>query len=173
MLNASAVPVFSRLGIPQTADAGQPIPVFVNLTSDVEIYEVRISYTNTISGISQTWIEMNRTSGDNNTGTWSYMIPAQSWESSLNCIITAKDISGSSSQRSATIAIIGESEPKPFPWNIVLIIIFLGVVLVLTELTFKPGIYRKTGRQRARDLEEEDMRQEQEKAESEDFKGNN
>jgi hypothetical protein len=166
--NAAAVPIFTKVNVPQIVDSGQPIPVSVNLTSDISIYEVRISYTNPTTGISQTWMEMNRTSGDNNTGTWSYTIPAQSWEGRLDCIITAKDISGASSQRSATISITGEPEPKPFPWNLVLIIMFLGVALVLTELAFKPGIYRKTGRQRARELEEEDMKREQEKAESEE-----
>ena len=57
--------------------------------------------------------------------------------------------------------------PSTFPWNWVFIGAFLLVVFIATELAFKPGFYRRTGRDKARALEEEDRQKEIEEREKE------
>jgi len=159
-----AVPIATEIAMPVEAEAGQPILVWINLSSEVPVYEVLLNYYN--PGTGQMGYEfMTLTAGNSTSGTWTYVIPAQPWEGELECRITAKDETGASAQfpesGPATIGIIGEEEPDEFPWNLVVAIIFLAVVLVITELIFKPGLYRPTGRDRAKALEEEDRKKEQ------------
>ncbi len=157
--DASAAPTFIVTSIPSSAQAGQTIPVFANVTSGNSEMEVYITFKNPANG-SYNYVMMAQNGAN---GTWSYNIPAQPWKGSLEVLLTAKDGTGVAQYPSSgfmTIGIAGDEQPKPFPWNIVVILIFLGVVLVLTELTFKPGFYRKTGRERARELEEQDRMRE-------------
>jgi hypothetical protein len=112
--------------------------------------------------IMKLWLSRRETNGR-----WIFGIPSQSWKGKVECRITAWDNASASTQYNAIIEIIGDDPPKPFPWNWVLIIAFLGVALVVTELVFKPGLYRATGREKAKALEEEDRRREQEESEKE------
>lgn len=171
--SAIGEPIFTNTGIPDTTDAGQSIQIWVNITSDMPIYEVLLYYTNPTTG-QENYEIMTLSEGNTTSGRWAFDIPAQSWKSEVECRITARDNSGASSQYPASgnaiIEIQGDEQPKAFPWNWVIIIAFLGVVLVLTELIFKPGFYRPTGRERARALEEEDRKREQEEAEKQNEK---
>ena len=164
-VSAMAVPAFTSTGIPSTGDAGQPIHVSVNLTSDVPVRDVLLVYNNPSIG-QLSYEYMSLADGNETSGVWFFDIPAQPWEGCVECRITVRDNSGASSQYPASgnaiIEILGDEQPKPFPWKWVIIIAFLAVVLVLTELAFKPGFYRPTGRERARALEEEDRKREQE-----------
>jgi hypothetical protein len=165
---AMAAPAFSSAGIPSDVQAGQPIHVFVNITSSTPIHEVLLTYNNPSTG-QLNYDYMTLSEGNESEGVWVFEVPAQTWKGTLECHITAKDNAGASSQYPASgdaiIDILGAEQPKPFPWNWVIIIGFLAVTLVLTELVFKPGVYRLTGRERAKALEEEDRRREQEEAE--------
>jgi hypothetical protein len=164
--SAMAIPQFTDTGIPDSTDAGQPIQIWVNITSDVPIKEVLLYYKNPTTG--QEYYEIMALSEGNTTnGRWIFGIPSQSWKGKVECRITAWDNASASTQYNAIIEIIGDDPPKPFPWNWVLIIAFLGVALVVTELVFKPGLYRATGREKAKALEEEDRRREQEESEKE------
>ena len=40
----AAAPEFVDVHVPETGDSGHPIPVFVNLTSDVPVSDVRLFY---------------------------------------------------------------------------------------------------------------------------------
>jgi hypothetical protein len=166
-LSAMAVPEFTSIEIPATTQTGQPIHISVNITSNIPIHEVLLTYNNPSAG-QLSYDYMNLSEGNESCGVWTFEIPAQSWKGSLECSITAKDNVGNSSQypavNNAIIEIQGDDPPTPFPWNWVIIIGFLAVVLVLTELVFKPGVYRPTGREKARALEEEDRKREQEEA---------
>ena len=159
---ASAIPVLDT-DIPYVADAEQPIHIFVNITSDLPINEVLLTYVNPSNGLLNNEY-MNLSSGNNTNGTWYFEIPIQKYKGSLEVWILASDISGIStrypSSRSYDIELEGPEPSKPFPWNIVIIVAFLAVVLVVTELIFKPGFYRPTGRQRAQALEKEDQERE-------------
>ena len=159
---ASAVPVLDP-DIPYIADAEQPIDIFVNITSDLPINEVLLTYENPSNGLLN--IEyMNMTSGSETNGTWHFAIPSQTYKGSLDLWVQASDISGASTRYPSTgsydIELEGPEPSKPFPWNIVVIVAFLAVVLIATELIFKPGFYRPTGRQRAEALEKEDRERE-------------
>jgi hypothetical protein len=161
-----AAPQLSGTGIPSTAQAGQPIPISINITSDFSVLEVLLTINNPYS------IEiMTLSEGNDTCGTWTFEIPAQPWKSQMEFSIKARDNNGSSYYPNrdgySTIEILGDDPPKPFPWNWVLIIAFLGVAFVLTELVFKPGFYRATGREKAKALEEEDRKREQEESEKE------
>ena len=165
---AAAEPVMGP-DIPETADAAGPVWIFVNITSEPPINTVTISYQNT--GDGNLFIEnMELAQGNTTSGTWRYGIPAQNYQGTLEISILATDISGSSSRYPATgsqyIALEGPEKKQPFPWNLVLIVGFLAVALIGTELLIKPGLYRKTGRQRARELEEQDRIDEKEQLES-------
>ena len=154
---AEAEPLIEPLSLPGTADASEPIPVFVNVSSQDYVYEVILSYRrpgDALPGYEYLYL----TSGDHANGTWTGAIPEQIWEGSLNCHVIAKDNTGQSrypAQGSVTIQLEGES-PSTFPWHIVIMVVGLIIVFVLTELAFKPGLYRQTGRDKARSLEEED-----------------
>ena len=149
--------------IPSIADAEQPIHIFVNVTSDLPVNEVLLTYVNPSNGLLN--IEyMNLSSGNNTNGTWYFEIPLQKYKGSLETWIIASDISGASTRYPSTgsydIWLEGPEPTKPFPWNIVIIVAVLAVTLFATELIFKPGFYRPTGRQRAQALEEEDREKE-------------
>lgn len=159
--SAWAVPQISPVDLPSSAETGVSIPIRVNITSDLPIQTVWFNYENATTGAFGGIGAMvyNETSG-----LWSYDIPPQSWKSEMRCTIKVTD-THDTAQYSFTIVILGEEEPKVFPWSLVITIIFLGVVLVLTELAFKPGLYRKTGREKAKELEEEDRKRELESGE--------
>ena len=165
----SAAPVLDT-DIPRTADANETIDIFVNITSNQPIDEVNLYYENTANG-SFNVESMVNISGTPTNGTWHFAIPPQAYKGSLDVWILASDISGATTRYPSTgsyeIEIEGPERAKPFPWNIVVIVAFLAIVLVATELIFKPGIYRPTGRQRAQALEEEDRKRELEEQENE------
>lgn len=147
--------------IPRTANANETVWVFVNITSSTEdIYEVLLSYTNPANSNQMDERSYEPEAGNKTNGTWSFSIPAQTYKGTLEVSILATDNSGVSTRYPAngyyTITLDGPEKSKPFPWNLVLIVAFLAVTLVVTELIFKPGVYRPTGRQRAAALEEED-----------------
>ena len=149
---ASAEPVID-VNYPYVADAQEPIVILVNITSEQQVNEVLLSYENPSTGSYFT--EYNNTPV---SGTWGFEIPAQEYEGTLNVCIQA-DITGLSNSYPVddfTIILEGPEPEEPFPWNIVLLVAFLGIALVATELIFKPGLYRPTGRQRAAALEEVD-----------------
>jgi hypothetical protein len=166
-----AAPVFVSTGIPSTVQSGEPIHIIIEINSTTPIrdgLEGVVLYFKIADTGQEDWVTMNLTSGNLTNGIWTYDIPSQSWEGSLECRITAKDNSGFSTQypasSNAIIEIIGDEPPEPFPWNWVIIIAFLGIAFVVTELVFKPGFYRATGREKAKALEEEDRRREEEEA---------
>jgi len=162
---AAAEPLIEPLSLPGTADASEPIPVFVNVSSQDYVYEVILSYRRPGDALPS-YEYLYLTSGDNANGTWTGAIPEQIWEGSLNCHVIAKDNTGQSrypAQGSITIQLEGEP-PSTFPWHIVIMVVGLIIVFVLTELAFKPGLYRKTGRERAEILEEEDRLRAEEEA---------
>ena len=168
VLTVSAIPVM-QIDYPFNADAEQPVPIFVNITSDIIVNEVLLTYTNPANGNLNNE-DMNLTSGNGINGTWYFEIPAQTYKGSLNVNIIAYDVSGASASYDFIIHLEGPEPVKEFPWNIVVIVAFLAVTLVATELIFKPGVYRPTGRQKAAALEEEDRKRElesQEEPESE------
>ena len=157
---ASAAPPFEDVGIPAKAEAGAPIPVYVNMSSEQGIQSVWLHYDNSTYSSAR---EMSLESGNSTRGTWHCEIPAQTWKGVVEWRLTARFGNGSLNYPESgygQIEIEGKNPPKPFPWNIVVTVAFLGVVLVLTELAFKPGVYRKTGRERAMELEEEDRARE-------------
>ena len=172
---ASATPVMD-IDYPVNADAEQPIHIFVNITSDLPVYRggvngtgsgVLISYTNPSNNIP-CYDYMELISGSETNGTWTFEIPPQLYKGTLEVSISASDISGDSTPMPPPIFNINLDGPEParsFPWSIVIMVAFLGIVLVATELIFKPGVYRKTGRQRAKALEEEDRKRESEEQE--------
>ena len=160
--SATALPLVDS-DIPVNADATQPIPIFINVTSDLPVDQVLISYVNPENNNLVNDL-MSFHSGNQTNGTWNYTVPRQNWKGTLEVWIIISDISGASvrvpSTGYVTINLEGPEKPKPFPWSIVLIVGFLAVALIATELIFKPGLYRKTGRQRAAELEEEDRKRE-------------
>ena len=161
MPGVNAIPVM-EVDYPVNADAEQPIHVFVNITSSLPVDEVSITYTNPSNNIRYDYF-MELISGNETNGTWTFEIPPQTYKGTLELSIYAVDISGSSTPTPPPIYNInleGPEPAKPFPWGIVIMVAFLAVTLVATELIFKPGVYRKTGRQRARELEEEDRKRE-------------
>ena len=170
--HASAAPAITAESMPAAADAGETVHILVRIVSDVQIRNadsVILYYYNPGTG-QESWVPMNLTAGNLTDGEWAFDIPAQSWGGEIHCQVTATDNAyGQSSYPSSglhVITIVGEERPEPFPWNIVLIVSFLGAALVLTELVFKPGLYRPTGRERARELEEEDWEREEAERES-------
>ncbi|MDO9538075.1 MAG: hypothetical protein Q7J68_07130 [Thermoplasmata archaeon] len=168
--NSMALPVFYDVNIPGSADTGQLINITVNITSTPEVDEVILRYSNPATG-QVIFDIMVLTAGNISNGTWSFEVPALPYEGSIEYGITAKDFNGTSAQYppggTGTIQITGEKPPKEFPWNLVIIVVFLAVAMIATELIFKPGFYRPTGRQRAKALEEEDRKKEQEESEEE------
>ena len=164
----SAAPILDT-DIPRNADANQTINVFVNITSNLPIYEVKLYYENTENGSFNGGESMVNISGTSTNGTWHFAIPPQVYKGSIDVWILASDVSGTPTRYPSTggheIEIEGPERDKPFPWNIVVMVAFLAIVLVATELIFKPGIYRPTGRQRAQALEEEDREKELEEQE--------
>ncbi len=163
----SAAPVMD-IDYLANADAEQPVHIFVNATSELPVYDILLTYINPANGLLYNEY-MNLTSGNKTNGTWHFEIPPQRYKCSLDVWIIASDISGASTRYPAsggfTIQLDGPKPVKPFPWNIVIIVVFLGITLVATELIFKPGVYRPTGRQRAKALEEEDRKRELEEQE--------
>ena len=158
---ANAVPVMD-IDYNANADAEQPIYIFVNITSTLPVAEVSISYTNPSNNIRfDDYMEL--VSGNETNGTWTFEIPPQVYKGTLEVSISASDISGESTPAPPPIFNINLDGPEParqFPWGIVIVVAFLGITLVATELIFKPGVYRKTGRQKAKELEEEDRKRE-------------
>ena len=156
--SAQAVPEID-VDLPYTADAEFPINVTVNVVSELNISHVNIYYENPSNGNYYNY-PMNLTAGNLTNGTWYFSIPPQNYKGTLDVWIDARDISGVSDRYPSTgsfdIELEGPEPAKPFPWNIVIIVAFLAVTLIATELIFKPGFYRPTGRQRAQALEEED-----------------
>ena len=159
---ANAAPVMD-IDYPANADAEQSVHLFVNATSELPVDEILLTYINPSNDLLFNEY-MNHTSGNETNGTWHFEIPPQRYKGSLEVWIIASDISGVSSRYPTsggfTIQLDGPEPTKPFPWNIVIIVAFLAVTLVATELIFKPGVYRKTGRQKAKALEEEDRKRE-------------
>lgn len=166
--SVSAVPTISVVDMPSSAEAGQAIHVEINITSLVPISDlsdaVVLYYKNPGTG-QEDWIFMVLAEGNMSDGTWSCDIPAQPWSGELRCDVTAMDVHGDYAYFPASgyhvIALAGEKAPKPFPWNIAIIVCFLAVAFIFTELAFKPGLYRTTGRDKARKLEEEDRLREE------------
>jgi len=167
MPSATAIPVMDT-DYPLNANAEQPIHVFANITSDISIDEVLLSYENPANGnLFNEFMVLK--SGNTTNGTWTFEIPAQIYKGTIEFSIIAKDISGTSIRFPPsglrTINLEGPEQERPFSWNIVVLAAFLAVALIATELIFKPGFYRPTGRQRARDLELEDQKRELEENE--------
>ncbi len=163
---ASATPVMD-IDYPVNADAEQPIHIFVNITSSLPVADVQITYTNPSNDIRFDYY-MELISGNETNGTWTFEIPPQVYKGTLEVSIFASDISGASTPAPPPIMNIyldGPEQVRPFPWGIVIVVAFLGITLVATELIFKPGLYRKTGRQKAKALEEEDRKRELEEQE--------
>ena len=158
----SAAPVMD-IDYPVNADAEQPVHIFVNVSSELPVDELLLTYLNPSNDLLYNEY-MNQTSGNETNGTWHFEIPAQKYKGSLEIWIIASDISGDSSRYPVsgafTIQLDGPEPARPFPWSIVVIVAFLAVTLVATELIFKPGLYRPTGRQKAKALEEEDRKRE-------------
>ncbi|KYK27674.1 MAG: hypothetical protein AYK23_02135 [Candidatus Proteinoplasmatales archaeon SG8-5] len=159
-----AVPVFQEVSIPETAQTEEPIPISVSITSDVPVDIVQFFYQ------QEDWIHpisiiLDRSSGDEHNGTWSGIIPAQEWGGALEYSIV---VNGGEAYYppfpGKEIITIDGPTPSNFPWSWVVIGGFLIFVFIATELAFKPGFYRPTGRQRAKALEEEDRRKEMEEA---------
>ena len=160
---ASAAPVMD-IDYPANADAEQSVHIFVNITSEPPVDEVLLVYENPSNGLRY-YEDMNMTAGNETNGTWYFEIPAQIYKGSLNLNVLVTDISGVSANHDFNINLEGPKLVKSFPWNIVIVVVFLGITLVATELIFKPGFYRPTGRQRAAALEEEDRKKELEEQE--------
>ena len=152
-----ANPSFSNASTPRMAEAGQPIPIAISITDQVNITYVQVYYEregDAFPSIS----DLNLTDGTRMNGTWSGEIPPQKWECTLTCSIIVDDgLAKYPAQGSFFIDVDGPS-PSTFPWNWVIIGAFLAVAFIATELAFKPRIWRPTGRERARALEEEDRR---------------
>ena len=159
-VSVEAEVTFSGISIPVTADRGQPIPVSVNIVSDTEVYNVEVHYEreNWVVPVSQNLTLVN---GTRTNGTWAGEIPAQEWGGEL----TVNSITADDAIHTIDLTIEIEGAESGFPWKWVIIGAFLVVVFIATELAFKPGFYRPTGRERARALEEEDRRKAQEEAE--------
>ena len=158
---ANAVPILD-IDYLVNANAEDPIHIFVNITSDQPVDYVAIWYINSTSGNRYDDF-MTFASGNSTNGTWNYTIPPMVYEGTLEFHVSASDIYGSSTPEPAPalhISLDGPEPTKPFPWNIIIIVAFLAVTLVATELIFKPGLYRPTGRQKAKALEEEDRKKE-------------
>ena len=164
---ASAAPIID-VDYPGNANAEYPIHIFANVTSDQTISYVKIWYINSTSG-NRFDDFFTPPTGNNTNGTWTYTIPPMIYKGTLEFHVSSADNSSSTLEPAPAlyINIEGPEPVKPFPWNIVVIVIFLAIVLVVTELIFKPGIYRPTGRQRAKALEEEDRKKELEKEKDE------
>ncbi len=156
----SAVPVMD-IDYPVSANANEPIHIFANVTSDQTVKSVSIWYINSTSGNRYDDL-FTPPAGNNTNGTWTYTIPPMIYEGVLEFHVSSADNTSSTPEPSPAlyINIEGPEPAKPFPWNIVVIIAFLAVTLVATELIFKPGVYRKTGREKAIILEEEDRKKE-------------
>lgn len=172
-ISANAITSFSDVSIPGTVDRDQPIPISVYITSDVEIRNVSVSYQRE-DWIGPLPVYLVLVNGTSTNGTWTGEIPAQEWGGTITCSVLAygpnpdNHLAKHPSVGFTTIEI--EGAESGFPWKWVIIAAFLVVVFIATELAFKPGLYRPTGRERARALEEEDRRkarEEAEKAESE------
>ncbi len=149
---AGAQPVID-VDYPSVADASEPVNIEVHISPEKQVNEVFLSYENPSSGDYYTDYNSTPTNG-----TWIFVIPPQNYEGSLDVEIKA-DITGYSTSYPVdefTIEFEGPEKEKPFPWNIVLMVGFLAIALIATELIFKPGFYRPTGREKARALEEED-----------------
>ncbi len=172
--SVSAAPAISIVEMPSSAEAGQAIHVEIAITSLAPISDlsdaVVLYYKNPGTG-REDWIFLNLTGGNLSDGTWSCDIPAQPWSGELRCDVTAMDVHGDYAYFPTSgyhvIVLVGEDAPKPFPWNIAIIVCFLAVALIFTELAFKPGLYRTTGRDKARKLEEEDRLREEGQEEDE------
>jgi hypothetical protein len=160
-----ANPVLHDVSVPGNAETGAPIPVSVNVTSDVPVELVQIYYQRE-DWISPLAVILNLTEGDAYNGTWSGALPAQEWSGSVEYSIVVNDGLGyyPPFPGKEVIEIEGPTESH-FPWVWVIIGGFLVFVFIATELIFKPGFYRPTGRERARALEEEDRLREMEEAE--------
>lgn len=166
---ANAAPVMA-IDFPVNANAQEPVHIFVNITSNPAVDEVQIYYVNPRNNID-IYEVMEIISGNNTNGTWHFIIPPQTYKGTLRVRVFATDIGGNTTYVPSrtdyvNINLDGPEPVKPFPWGIVIIVAFLGVTLVATELIFKPGVYRKTGRQKAKALEEEDRKRELEEQEN-------
>jgi hypothetical protein len=163
--NATAAPVILNTGVPASAPAGQPFNLSVTIRSSTSYLDTTITYRNPDTGDGGT-LDMVLASGSYSDGVWSCEVPAPSWQGTIEYQIKASDGIAPTYFPGVVefgqIEIIGEEKPSEIPWHLVIMFVFLGVVLVLTELAFKPGVYRRTGRERARALEEEDREREQE-----------
>jgi len=163
---ANAKPEFTDISIPSMAESGQPIRISVNLTSAIPLKEDGVRFICYNQSDKRTYISpMTLASGNLTSGAWEFEVPAQEWKTQLNCRIEATDISGSSSIITADIDISGASPPRDIPWGLIIMVGFLAIAFILTELAFKPGTYRPTGRQRSEILEEEDRERELKEAE--------
>jgi len=141
-----------------------PIPVSVKVTDSENVSSVQLLFEREGYAWPST-VDMELTNGTLANGTWSGTIPAQEWGGTLTFRIIANDgITRYPVEGSQSIEIDGPSE-STFPWKWLIIGLFLVVVFIATELAFKPGVWRPTGRQRARALEEEDRRKELEELE--------
>jgi hypothetical protein len=167
-IHATAAPQFTDVSIPNNAEAPLPIPVSVNITSEVNISGVFIHHE--MEGDAwPTPTELNLINGSGMGGTWSGEIPARNRDGTLtySILVFGSDpdyyIAKYPSQGYATIVL--EGAPSDVPWSLIIIIGFLAFVLIATELAFKPGFWRPTGREKARALEEEDRRKAEEKEE--------
>jgi hypothetical protein len=159
-----AIPVISQISFNPTANSGEPINITVHIKDVVDVSKVQIFYEMEDTAFPFD-VEMDLVDGTLTNGTWSGSIPAQQWGGTLTFrIITNDGIARYPSEGSLTIKVDGPSESS-FPWKWIIIGAFLVVVFIATELAFKPGIWRPTGRQRAQALEEEDRRKEQEEKE--------
>ncbi len=167
-MNAMAAPQFSEVSIPNNAEATLPIPVSLNIINEVNVSAVFIHHE--MEGDAwPTPTELYLVNGSKTNGTWSGEIPAQNRDGTLTCsiLVFGSDpdhyIAKYPAQGYETIEL--EGAPSDFPWSWVIIIGFLAIVLIATELAFKPGFWRPTGRERARALEEEDRRKAREESE--------
>lgn len=159
------MPVFDDVSAPQSAQTGVPIPISATITSDVPVTLVQVYYERE-DWIAPVAIMLNMTGGDSQNGTWSGEIPSQEWGGAIEYSIVVNDGQAYYPPFPGKLVIEVEGPTEStFPWMWVILGGFLVFVFIATELIFKPGFYRPTGRERARALEEEDRLREMEEAE--------
>jgi hypothetical protein len=160
--NAFASPVISDASIPQSAQSGSPIPVYINMTSNNnDSYEVALYYEIEESAYPIK-IQLSLLAGNYINGTWYGEIPPQEWGGLITCsVVVDNGIARYPPQGTVSITVEGP-RPSKISFELILLVIFLIIAFIVIELALKPGFWRPTGRERARRLEEEDRKREEE-----------
>jgi hypothetical protein len=172
-MNVKATTSLSDVSIPLAVDRDQPIPISITVTSDIEIRNVSVSYQRE-DWIGPLPVDLLLMNGTTTNGTWAGEIPAQEWGGIITCTILAygpdPDNYLAKHPSEGFISVEIEGAKSGFPWKWVIVGGFLVFVFIAAELAFKPGLYRRTGREKARALEEEDRRKAEEEEKTENDK---